>query len=170
MRQASVVERVLGVARLLEVSLLEGVFVDDQRATRLEAVQLGHQRCRVHRDQHVRLVAGRGDVVVGDVDLEGGHAADRAGRGADLGREVGHRRQVVAEAGAHGGETAAGELHPVSGVAGEADDEVVEDSIVVGFVWPFDRVGHVGSPVVLPAPACTPIGLVARHRCRSVVM
>ena len=59
--------------------------------------QLGVQRGRVHGHQHVRRVARRGDVVVGDVDLEGRDAGERAGRGADLGRELGQRGEVVAE-------------------------------------------------------------------------
>ena len=60
--------------------------------------------------------------------LERRHAVHGAGRCTDLGREVGHRRQVVAERGAHRGEPVTGELHPVAGVAGEADDEVIEDA------------------------------------------
>ena len=55
------------------------------------------QRGRVHGDEHVGRVARRGDVVVGDVDLEAGDAVHRAGWGADLGGELGQRRQVVAE-------------------------------------------------------------------------
>ena len=53
---------------------------------------------RVHRDEDVRAVAGREDVVVGEVHLEARHAGQRPGRGADLGREVGERREVVARA------------------------------------------------------------------------
>ena len=86
------------------------------------------QRGRVHRHEHVRHVARREDVEVGDVDLEARHAGDRAGRGADLGREVRQRRQVVAEGGAHVGEAVAGELHAVAGVAGEADDDSASGS------------------------------------------
>ena len=48
------------------------------------------------------------------------------GRRPDLGRVVGQRREVVAERRAHVGEAVAGELHPVAGVTGEADDDVGE--------------------------------------------
>ena len=92
-----VVERALLVVDLLEVALVERVLVDDQRAALLEAMEVGLERRRVHRDEHVGLVAGRGDVVVGDVHLEARHAVDRPRRGTDLGREVGQCRQVVAE-------------------------------------------------------------------------
>ncbi len=89
--------------------------------------QVGLQRGRVHGHEHVGGVARRDDVVVGDVHLERRDAGDGAGRGTDLGRVVRHRRQVVAEHGADVGEAVAGELHAVAGVAGEPDDDLVED-------------------------------------------
>ena len=46
--------------------------------------------------------------------------------GADLGREVGQRRQVVAEGRGLGGEPVTGQLHAVAGVTGEPDDDAVE--------------------------------------------
>jgi hypothetical protein len=58
-------------------------------------------------------VAGRGDLVVGNVDLESGDTREGARRGADFGREVGQGGDVVAEQGAHVGEAVTGELHPV---------------------------------------------------------
>ena len=64
--------------------------------------------------------------MVGDADLEGRDAGQRAGGRADLGREVGERREVVAEQRRGVGELGAGQLHAVAGVAGEADDDVVE--------------------------------------------
>ena len=130
--EAAVVERVdrraVGrrVAGLLQVALVEGVLVDDQRPARLEAAEVGAQRGGVHRHEHVRLVAGRGDRVVGDVHLEAGHAVHGAGGGTDLGGVLGQGRQVVAVGRAHRGEAVAGELHAVTGVAGEADDHPVE--------------------------------------------
>ena len=64
--------------------------------------------------------------MVGEVELEAGDARERAGRRADLGREVGQRREVVAEHRRLAREAVAGELHAVAGVAGEADDHLVE--------------------------------------------
>ncbi len=159
MREGVVVERIDLVARLVEVTFLEGVLVDDDRPTGLEAVQVGHQRGGVHRDEDVRFIAGGRDLVVGDVDLECRHAVDGAGRGPDLGGKVGQRREVVAERRAHRGEPVAGELHPVAGVAGEADDEVVEDVVVIGG-RPVDRVRHVVSPreCQRPGSVAGPVG------------
>ena len=115
------------VAGLLEVALVEGVLVDDQRAAGLEPAEIGAQRRRVHRHQHVGLIARRRDRVVRDVDLEARHAVHRAGRGTDLGGELGQCRQVVAVGRADGGEAVAGQLHAVTGVTGEAHDDPVED-------------------------------------------
>ena len=95
-------------------------------APRGQVAQVGLQRRGVHRDEHVGGVARRQDVVVGEVQLEAGHPGQGALGGADLGGEVGQRRQVVAERGGLGGEPVAGQLHAVAGVAGEADDDAVE--------------------------------------------
>ena len=71
-------------------------------------------------------VAGREDVVVGEVELEAGDARQRAGRRADLGREVGQRREVVPDERGLAREPPTGELHPVAGVAGEPDRHLLE--------------------------------------------
>ena len=80
----------------------------------------------VHGDQDVGVVPGGEDVVVGNVDLERGHPGDRPGRRPYLGREVGQRGQVVAEKTGTGRETVPDELHPVTGVTGEPDDDAVQ--------------------------------------------
>ena len=58
--------------------------------------------------------------------------SEPAGR-ADLGREVGERREVVARQRRLGGEAAARQLHAVAGVPGEPDHDGVEL---------LDRLGH----------------------------
>src|SRR5690606_32633811 len=78
------------------------------------------------RHQDIRRVARGVDVVVGDAHLERRDAGQRAGGGADLGREVGEGGEVVAEQRGGGGELSSGDLHPVAGVAGKADYYVVE--------------------------------------------
>ena len=93
---------------------------------RLEPSEVGLQRRRVHRDQHARLVAGRGDVVIADLHLEARHAVDRAGWGADLGRILRQRRQVVAERCADRGESITGQLHAVAGITGEPHDHACD--------------------------------------------
>ena len=67
---------------------------------------------------------GVDDVVIGDVHLERRHAGDRPGGRADLGREVGQGRQVVAEHGRQLREPVADELHAVARVAREPDHDL----------------------------------------------
>jgi hypothetical protein len=55
------------------------------------------QRGGVERDQHVRPVGRRVDVLAREVDLEARDARHRAGRGADLGGKIRKRREVVSE-------------------------------------------------------------------------
>ena len=64
--------------------------------------------------------------MVGEVQLEAGDAGQRAGGRADLGREVGERREVVARQRRLGGEAAPRQLHPVARVPGEPDHDGVE--------------------------------------------
>ena len=115
-------QRVMVIAGLGQVALDEGVGVDDHGATVEQGGQLGPECRRVHGDQHVWSVAGREDVVVRNVDLEGRDAGERSGRGADLGRVFREGGEVVAEQGTRRGEPLAGELHAVARVAGEPND------------------------------------------------
>ena len=137
--QRAVGQRVGLVAGLGQVALLEGVDVDDDGGALGQRVDVGLEGSRVHGHQHVGRVARGRDVVVGDVDLKGRHPGQGAGRGPDLGRKVGKGGQVVPQQGRGGGEAVTGQLHAVAGVAGEPDDDAVEQ--VRGFR--FGRgVGH----------------------------
>src|SRR3546814_10310207 len=78
------------------VARAEGAGVEDQQAVRLHVGQVHLQRRRVHRHQHVELVAGGHDDAGAEIDLEGGHPEGGADRRADLRREVGEGRQVIA--------------------------------------------------------------------------
>src|SRR5262249_19822651 len=59
----------------------------------------------------------------GEVDLESRDAAGGARGGADLSRKVRKGREVVADVRGGGGEAVADELHAVTGIAGEPDDD-----------------------------------------------
>ena len=124
--ERAVVEWIRLVACFLQISVVEGVGVGDERPALREIAEIDLQRGRVHRNENAGLIAGRQDVVVGEVHLEPGHAGKRAGRCADLGREVGERREVVAEDGRLAREAITRELHPVAGVAGEPDHDPFE--------------------------------------------
>ena len=116
-------QRVGHVADLRQVALGELVGVGDDHAAARQVADVGLQRRRVHRDEHVGPVARGEDVVVGDLDLEGRDAGQRALRGADLGGIIRLGRQVVAEKRGLRGEPVTGQLHAVAGVTGEADDD-----------------------------------------------
>jgi hypothetical protein len=124
--QRAVLQRVAGVPDLGQVARGELVGVGDQQAAAGQVGEVGLQRGRVHHDQDVGGVTRGHDVVVGEVQLEGADARQGARRRPDLGGEVGQRRQVVAERGRLTGETTAGQLHAVTGVAGQPDDDAVE--------------------------------------------
>ncbi len=68
--QRSVGEGVGGVADLGEVALGELGGVDDDGAALRHGVDVRLERRGVHRDQHLRHVAGGGHGVVGEVHLE----------------------------------------------------------------------------------------------------
>src|SRR5262249_12504783 len=105
---------------------IKGVAVDNERPSLTHVRQVGLEGCRVHGHQYVRIVTGGQDVVVGDVDLEGGDAGQGSRRGADLRREVRQGGEVVAEDGGGGSEAVTRELHAVAGVPGEANDRPVQ--------------------------------------------
>ena len=94
--EAAVFERIGFVAGLLEALGVELVAVDDQDAAGAQVGEVGHQRGRVHRHQRVDRVAGRVNVLARKMDLESADARLGAARGANLGREVGERGDVVA--------------------------------------------------------------------------
>ena len=118
-----VLERVRLVPGLLDVARDEGVLVDDDGPPALETLEVRFERGRVHRDEDARMIARRQDLVGRELDLERRDAVHRSGRRADLRGEVGKRREVVAEDRRRVGESISGELHPVAGVTGEADDD-----------------------------------------------
>ena len=130
--RAVVVERVGGVPRLGQVARGEVVGVDHDRGALGQVAEVGPQRGGVHRDEHVGGVAGREDVVVGEVDLERRHARQGALGRPDLRREVRQRGEVVAERRGLLGEPVAGQLHAVARVACEPDDHAVEALDLLG--------------------------------------
>ena len=122
LRQAAVLKRVDLVLGLLEVALGELAAVGNDQAARLERLDIGLQRGRIHRHQHVGGIAGGIDGGRPEVDLEGRDAEQRALRGADFRRKIGKGGQIVAGQRGGQGELPAGELHAVARVAGETHD------------------------------------------------
>ena len=72
--QRTVVQWVNGVARLLQVDVVEGIGVDDDAATRNQVTNVHLQRGGIHRHQDIWSVAWRMDVARREADLETGDA------------------------------------------------------------------------------------------------
>ena len=89
--ERAVGERIAVVADLGQIALGEVGGIGDDHATARQVGDIGLERCGIHRDQHIRPVAGRHDVVIGEVQLEAGDARQRAGGCPDLGWEVRQR-------------------------------------------------------------------------------
>ena len=109
--EAPVLEGVRVDAGELQALRIERVLVDDQGALGLEEAKVLRERGGIHGNEDVDHVARRVDVARGELDLEARDAGERPLGGADLGREVGKRRDVVAGERGGVGELAAGELH-----------------------------------------------------------
>ena len=127
-----VLERVPVVSRLAQVLGSERARIDDEEPARVEVREVRAKGGRVHRHEHVEVVAGSGDLASAEVDLERGDPEQGAGGGADFGREIGERRKIVAMDGGSVGELEAGKLHPVTRVAREPDDDVGEHLAFAG--------------------------------------
>ena len=83
--------------------------------------------------------------MVRDLYLEARHAIDGSSRSTDFSGKVRERREVVTERGTHRSESVPSELHSVTGVTSESDDESVKYLSRFGLV---NRVGHFHPPPV----------------------
>ena len=130
-----VLKRAALIADLGQVPLSELIGVDDQVAAPGQVLDVGFQGGRVHRDEHVRRVPRREDIVVGELQLETRNACQSACRGPDFGWEIRHGGQVIPEDGCLLGEPVSGELHAVTRIAGEPDNDVIELLDLLGHSW-----------------------------------
>ena len=119
--QIRILERIAGVAGLVEVPLVERGGIHDQDAARLEIGQVHLEGGRVHHHQRVELITRGVDPLAAELQLEARHPEESAGGGADLGREVGQRRDVVAGPGRLGRELLTRHLHAVARIPREAN-------------------------------------------------
>ena len=88
--------------------------------------EVAPQGCGVHHDEHVRRVTRREDLAARELELKAGDAGEASSWGTDLRREVRECRDVVPRNRGRPGELGPGELHSVTGVAHEADDDRFE--------------------------------------------
>ena len=99
---------------------LHVIRIVEQHATRPQGADVRVVAVLVKRDQHIRPVAGREDVPGAHPHLEDrGSPGDRRGDGHI-------RHHVLVAAASEAGEKAADRLNPILGIAGEADDDVLD--------------------------------------------
>ena len=124
--ERTVLERALVVLGLLQIDATELAAIDDQDSVLLELTDVHLERCRIHRHEDVGSIPRRVDVEIREANLERRHPGNGPGRRANLGREVRERRDVVPHQCGGVRELAPGQLHPVPGVAGETDHDLVQ--------------------------------------------
>jgi hypothetical protein len=121
--EAAILERIGGIFRLVEVALAELALVGDDQPAGLQRIDIGLERRRVHRDQHV----GRSPAVSISVEpklIWNAETPNNVPCGARIsaGKSGKVAKSLPGERGRQG-ELAAGQLHAVAGIAGKADDD-----------------------------------------------
>ena len=97
--EAAVFERVFLVPSFAEAIAIEWIGIDNDGPARIEIGQIGLERGRVHRHQHLRRVTRGVEIVGGKIDLIAAQPGDGSGRSADFGGNVGKGTDVVAHHG-----------------------------------------------------------------------
>ena len=106
--QRAVLERVRLIGGVLQVFFGEFVGVDDQCPAFFEVGQVHFQGRRVHRHQHVGLVARRPDIVTGEIQLKTADPRQAAGGRANFSRKIRQRGDVIPDDGRRIGELGSG--------------------------------------------------------------
>ena len=120
--EAAILDRADLVLGLFEVALGELTRISDDQPARLERADIGLERRRVHRHQHVRSIASRIDRGRSEVDLERRDAEQRALRRADFRWKVREGGKIIARQRAREGKLPARQLHAVARISRKADD------------------------------------------------
>ena len=130
--EAELVERMVfeGIGshlRFAKIGFRESVGIDDKDAVGLEVGEIHFEGGGVHGDENVNGIAGGIDFVGRKMQLVTADAGERARRSANFSGEIRERSDVVAVKRDGIGELAAGDLHAVAGISGEADHRAVND-------------------------------------------
>ena len=120
-------DRVFGLELgFLKVLSGERVDVDDYCTGRLAELVLRLQCRRVHRDKYVAFVTRCEYLVGSDVYLESRYSGKHSLRSTYVGGVVGEGADVISHCCRNCGKDVSGQLHAVSGVSGEAYDNLVQ--------------------------------------------
>ena len=113
----------------------KGIGVDNDGAPFLQLWQRFLQRRRIHGHQNAGRVARGKNILVGKLHLKTANAGQRSRRRPDFRRKVRHGADVVTKDGRGIGKLRPGQLHPITGVPGKADDNGIYffDHVVMFF-------------------------------------
>ena len=131
-RQFIALQRIGGVLGFRQIGRRELILVDHDDAAGLNLREADLQSRRVHGDQNVGRIAGRVNLVVGEIELETAHPPQKPGRGADLGRVIRQRADNRSRYRGDVCELIAGQLHAVARIAREPHRRTVHlDELLV---------------------------------------
>ncbi len=124
--QRMVFEGIGSHLRLAQVGFLKAVGIDDEDAVGLQVRDIDLQSRGIHGNQDIYGVPRRVHVAGGKMELVTAYARQSSGRGANLCGEIRKGSDIITIQ-RHGiGELAAGNLHAVAGVPGEADNCLID--------------------------------------------
>ena len=108
----------------LHFCLSESIYVHKDHRRVLAPFCIRFQCCRIHRDEEVTVISRGVDILASDVDLKTGDPGNSTMGCSDFCRIVREGRQFVAIDGGHVGEKAACQLHSVTGISCEPDNDI----------------------------------------------
>ena len=111
---------------LLQIFGLKTIGVDNNTCCRFGISVLGLQCCRIHRHQHITLVARRVHTPRTDVYLKTGNSCQRPLRSPDISRIIGKRTNVISYRRRDRRENIPGQLHTVAGITRETNHYLVQ--------------------------------------------
>jgi len=124
----------------LQIALVKGGTVGDYDPVRAQLREVDFQGGRIHYYQHVGSVPWSLDIFPAELDLVGTHTGQGTSRGADFGGIVRQGGQVVPYDSGRLSELAASQLHPIAGITGEPDGDLVD--FLDRFPGPFLGLAH----------------------------
>ncbi len=150
--QRMVFEGIGSHLRLAQIGFLKAVGIDDEDAVGFQVGYIDLQRRGIHGNQDIHSVPRRVHVIGGKMKLIAAYARQRSGRSANLRGEVRKCSDIIAIQRHRIGELAAGDLHAVAGVSGEADDGLIDLLAPVFGQRRFNESGHKQPDPVWRAP------------------
>ena len=120
--EAAILNRVGRIFGFIKITLRKLAGIGNNQTALTQRADVGFERRRVHRHQHIRLIACGINRRRTEVDLERRHTEQGAKWRTDFCREIGERRKVVARKCRRQSKLTTGQLHPVATIACKTDN------------------------------------------------